>query len=60
MTILEYSGIFILLIGVDGDNTIDVDQHLELGKKLLAAGQLTEALSHYHAAIGMCTLNSVL
>ena len=45
------------LIGVDGDNTIDVDQHLELGKKLLAAGQLTEALSHYHAAIGMCTLN---
>ena len=38
--------------GVDGDTTINVDKHLELGKKLLAAGQLTEALSHYHAAVG--------
>jgi len=37
--------------GVDGDTTINVDKHLELGKKLLAAGQLTEALSHYHAAV---------
>ena len=37
---------------MDGDTTIDVDKHLELGKKLLAAGQLTEALSHYHAAVG--------
>jgi len=37
--------------GVDGDTAADVDHHLELGKKLLAAGQLTEALSHYHAAV---------
>ena len=41
------------ILGVDGDTAADVDHHLELGKKLLAAGQLTEALSHYHAAVGM-------
>lgn len=32
----------------------DVEEHLAMGKKLLAAGQLAEALSHYHAAVGMC------
>lgn len=37
--------------GADADSNINVDQHLDLGKKLLAAGQLTEALSHYHAAV---------
>eukprot|EP00794_Sanderia_malayensis_P010956 gene10956-12117_t len=39
------------LQGADCDSTINVDKHLDLGKKLLAAGQLTEALSHYHAAV---------
>ncbi|CAG5125666.1 unnamed protein product [Candidula unifasciata] len=29
----------------------EVEQHLEMGKKLLAAGQLADALSHYHAAV---------
>lgn len=29
----------------------DVEEHLAMGKKLLAAGQLAEALSHYHAAV---------
>ncbi|XP_068124030.1 dnaJ homolog subfamily C member 3 [Hyperolius riggenbachi] len=29
----------------------DVDRHLEMGKKLLAAGQLADALSHFHSAI---------
>uniref|UniRef100_T2ME75 DnaJ homolog subfamily C member 3 n=1 Tax=Hydra vulgaris TaxID=6087 RepID=T2ME75_HYDVU len=37
--------------GVDGDTSASVDHHLEMGKKMLAAGQLTEALSHYHSAI---------
>jgi len=37
--------------GVDGDASVNVDHHLEMGKKLLAAGQLTEALSHYHSAV---------
>lgn len=30
----------------------DVEKHLELGKKLLAAGQLADALSQFHAAVG--------
>ena len=30
----------------------DVEQHLEMGNKMLAAGQLADALSHYHAAVG--------
>lgn len=29
-----------------------VDNHMEMGKKLLAAGQLADALSHFHAAVG--------
>lgn len=29
----------------------DVERHLELGTKMLAAGQLGDALTHYHAAI---------
>ncbi|XP_062861405.1 dnaJ homolog subfamily C member 3a [Trichomycterus rosablanca] len=28
-----------------------VEKHLEMGKKLLAAGQLADALSHFHAAV---------
>ncbi|KAF6083920.1 DnaJ heat shock protein family (Hsp40) member C3 [Phyllostomus discolor] len=32
----------------------DVEKHLELGKKLLAAGQLADALSQFHAAVGLC------
>lgn len=31
---------------------MDVERYLELGKKSLAAGQLSEALSHYHMAVG--------
>lgn len=34
-----------------GANQNEVEQHLEMGKKLLAAGQLADALSHYHAAV---------
>lgn len=33
-------------------NSNEVEQHLEMGKKLLAAGQLAEALQHYHSAVG--------
>ena len=34
-----------------GDQT-SVEQHLELGKKYLQEGQLSDALHHYSAAIG--------
>lgn len=40
-------------LGAEGLNA-EVEQHLEMGKKLLAAGQLADALSHYHAAVGEC------
>uniref|UniRef100_A0A8C5WEF5 J domain-containing protein n=1 Tax=Leptobrachium leishanense TaxID=445787 RepID=A0A8C5WEF5_9ANUR len=29
----------------------EIESHLEMGRKLLAAGQLAEALSHYHSAV---------
>ncbi|KAM4699821.1 dnaJ homolog subfamily C member 3 [Discoglossus pictus] len=37
--------------GVECGINADVDKHLEMGKKLLAAGQLADALSHFHSAI---------
>ncbi|XP_053563812.1 dnaJ homolog subfamily C member 3 [Bombina bombina] len=37
--------------GVQCGLNADVDRHLEMGKKLLAAGQLADALSHFHSAI---------
>jgi DnaJ family protein C protein 3 len=30
----------------------DVNDHLEKGKRLLATGQLADALTHFHSAIG--------
>ena len=33
--------------GVEGE----VARHVEMGKKLMAAGQLADALTHFHAAI---------
>ncbi|KAL4618085.1 hypothetical protein GN956_G20600 [Arapaima gigas] len=37
--------------GVQCGKNSDVEGHLEMGKKLLAAGQLADALSHFHAAV---------
>ena len=34
---------------------MEIEHHLEMGRKLLAAGQLAEALSHYHSAVGKVT-----
>lgn len=31
----------------------DVDLHLETGMQMLLKGQLNDALSHYHLAVGM-------
>lgn len=46
------------LTGVEGITAQEVAQHLEMGKKLLAAGQLADALSHYHAAVGEFTFTA--
>ncbi|KFQ98780.1 DnaJ subfamily C member 3, partial [Nipponia nippon] len=37
--------------GADCGINAEVEKQLEMGKKLLAAGQLADALSHFHAAI---------
>lgn len=42
--------------GVLGATHVEIEQHLEMGRKLLAAGQLAEALSHYHSAVGVAHL----
>ncbi|XP_051982791.1 dnaJ homolog subfamily C member 3-like [Xyrauchen texanus] len=39
------------LDGVLGAAPVEIEHHLEMGRKLLAAGQLAEALSHYHSAV---------
>lgn len=42
----------VCLSGVACGRDGGVDHHMEMGKKLLAAGQLADALSHFHAAVG--------
>lgn len=40
---------------VDGKQTVpqaEIDKHLEMGRLMLSKGQLQDALSHYHAAVG--------
>ncbi|XP_068602346.1 dnaJ homolog subfamily C [Brachionichthys hirsutus] len=54
-TILTYIPYILVLIdlryeGVKCDGG-SLDNHMEMGKKLLAAGQLADALSHFHAAV---------
>uniref|UniRef100_A0A8C7YP94 DnaJ (Hsp40) homolog, subfamily C, member 3b n=1 Tax=Oryzias sinensis TaxID=183150 RepID=A0A8C7YP94_9TELE len=43
--------IYFCVAGVFGATRAEIEQHLEMGRKLLAAGQLAEALSHYHSAV---------
>lgn len=43
---------FCFPLGAECGVNADVEKHLELGKKLLAAGQLADALSQFHAAVG--------
>lgn len=42
-----------MFLGAECGVNADVEKHLELGKKLLAAGQLADALSQFHAAVGL-------
>ncbi|KAM4747940.1 dnaJ homolog subfamily C member 3-like [Rhinophrynus dorsalis] len=39
------------LDGLLASSHAEIENHLEMGRKLLAAGQLAEALSHYHSAV---------
>ncbi|XP_049613907.1 dnaJ homolog subfamily C member 3b isoform X2 [Syngnathus scovelli] len=45
------------LDGVLGATRGEIEHHLEMGRKLLAAGQLAEALSHYHSAVEVDSKN---
>ncbi|XP_061664099.1 dnaJ homolog subfamily C member 3b isoform X2 [Syngnathoides biaculeatus] len=47
----------VILDGVLGATRGEMEHHLEMGRKLLAAGQLAEALSHYHTAVEMDSKN---
>jgi hypothetical protein len=57
---------FILFyLGANGDGsgakiTETVNDHLEKGKQFLAAGQLSDAISHFHSAIGMIKFETIL
>jgi len=45
------------LISIKGCLTIsneEIEKHLELGRLMLSRGQYSDALSHYHMAVGMC------
>ena len=51
--------IFHVLIetGVHCATKAEVDQHLQMGMQLIAKGQYSDALSHFHSAIGKLTIN---
>lgn len=51
--LLIQKSIFVFLEGAECGINAEVEKQLEMGKKLLAAGQLADALSHFHAAIGV-------
>lgn len=49
----KFSNITLTFAGADAvPNQADIENHLELGKEFLARGQLADALTHYHAAVG--------
>lgn len=48
----------LFISGVLGATPVEIEHHLEMGRKLLAAGQLAEALSHYHSAVGKTYTNT--
>lgn len=37
-------------------SSVEVKKHLELGGEFLSKGQLQDALSHYHAAVGKSSI----
>lgn len=47
--LLNSSGVFLV---TDSATQEQINYHLEMGKQYLAKGQLGDALSHYHEAVG--------
>lgn len=42
-----------LFTGAKSASQSEVNRNLEMGRDYLARGQLADALTHYHAAVGM-------
>lgn len=55
----EFIKVFLLFFVnfVSGDNSKEVEKHLELGKQFLSKGQFADALTHYHAAVELDPTN---
>ena len=47
-----FENICIDIAGVHCATKAEVDQHLQMGMQLIAKGQYSDALSHFHSAIG--------
>jgi hypothetical protein len=43
---------FFFFAGSDSASQSEINKHLAMGRDLLSRGQLQDALSHYHAAVG--------
>ncbi|OAD55922.1 DnaJ like protein subfamily C member 3 [Eufriesea mexicana] len=55
--VMYHCGLLLVLLDLSLDvvgsvSQLEIDRHLELGREFLAKGQLQDALSHYHAAVG--------
>jgi len=48
----SFSLFFVFFAVSDSTSQSEVNKHLEMGRELLGRGQLQDALSHYHAAVG--------
>ena len=49
---ITYVKIKFFLLGVECATKAEIDQHLNLGMQMLTRGQYSDALSHFHAAVG--------
>lgn len=52
MIVKIYHSLFTIAGAEAATSQSDIERHLELGKDFLARGQLGDALTHYHAAVG--------
>lgn len=50
-----YVKIFFILVA-ESATSAEVNKHLELGRDFLSKGLLSDALTHYHAAVGEFTI----
>lgn len=51
-SLISFASKFFILYLVNGNvNPSEIEKHLELGKEMMARGQLQDALTHFHAAL---------